>query len=438
MGYSGCKNFSFEGAIKIGRPKPIAYVVVVNHTKSIVVIEPVSKTRVLWLLVLSQFACISLWFAGNSVISDLIREFSMVPGDVGYLTSAVQSGFIGGTLVFAYMAIADRHSPSKVFLASAIIAALCNSLMIFSNGNLWIMYGSRFLTGVFLAGIYPVGMKIAADYFSKDLGKALGYLVGALVLGTAFPHLLKHFQTGLPWKTLMLTTSFLSVLGGLIVYLFIPDGPYRVKAQGFKNAHMLHAFKSKPFRAAAFGYFGHMWEVYSFWAFVPFILSGILISSGKSESLTSLYAFIMIAMGGLGCVGGGYLARKYGSYKVALVSLIYSGVCCLLSPVLFHSAGLLVSLVFLALWGATVVMDSPQFSAMVAGFAPDDNRGTTLTIVTCIGFSITIVSIQLLAWMIPLLPAKYLFTLLIPGPVFGVFSMLYFSNKETGQDGTLS
>jgi MFS family permease len=398
----------------------------------------VSKARVLWLLVVSQFACISLWFAGNSVISDLIREFSMVPGDVGYLTSAVQSGFIGGTLIFAFLAIADRHSPSKVFLASAIIAALCNSLMIFSDGNLWIMYGSRFLTGVFLAGIYPVGMKIAADHFSKDLGKALGYLVGALVLGTAFPHLLKHFQTGLPWKSLMITTSFLSVLGGVIVYLFIPDGPYRLKASGFKNVHMLHAFKSKPFRAVAFGYFGHMWEVYSFWAFVPFIISGILIATGTPESLTSLYAFIMIAMGALGCVGGGYLARKYGSYKVALVSLIFSGLCCLFSPFFFQQAGIVWTLLFLAAWGAAVVMDSPQFSAMVAGLAPDENRGTTLTIVTCIGFSITIVSIQLLAWMIPLVPSTYLFTLLFPGPVFGVISMLYFSNNKTGQGGALS
>src|SRR6056297_2989369 len=312
-------------------------------------------------IVLSQFCCTSLWFAGNGVMRDLVATFGLSESAVGHLTSAVQFGFIIGTLVFAILSIADRYSPSKVFFTCAILGALFNLGVIWEGNGLASILSFRFLTGFFLAGIYPVGMKIAADYYEKGLGKSLGYLVGALVVGTAFPHLLKEMTHTLSWKTVLMATSFLAILGGALMVGLVPDGPFRKPSQKIQLSAFLNVFQNKPFRSAAFGYFGHMWELYTFWAFVPIILNLYLTNNSGIQLSVSLWSFVIIGVGGVSCAVGGHLSSRKGSKWVSMVSLFGSGLCCLLIPFgfwmpLFLFLGLLIT------WGLFVVSDSPQFS----------------------------------------------------------------------------
>ena len=226
---------------------------------------------ILPIIVFSQFCCTSLWFAGNGVMADLISTFNLNESALGHITSAVQFGFISGTLVFAILTISDRFSPSIVFFFCALIAALFNLGTILENNSFFSLFILKYSTGFFLAGIYPVGMKIAADYYDKGLGKSLGLLVGALVVGTAFPHLLKGYSFGFSWQYVIVFISFLAIIGGLLMLSFVPNGPYRKASQKLKLNAWLKNFKDTKFRSAAFGYFGHMWELYAFWAFVPVI-----------------------------------------------------------------------------------------------------------------------------------------------------------------------
>lgn len=379
--------------------------------------------HILPVIVLSQFCCTSLWFAGNGVMSDLLQTFRLDISALGHLTSAVQFGFISGTLLLALLTIADRFSPSRVFLGSAIAGALCNAGILWDGNTLASLVSMRFLTGFFLAGIYPVGMKIAADYYEKGLGKSLGFLVGALVLGTALPHLLKEFTTSLPWEFVIIATSSLALLGGLLMMVLVPDGPHRRSSKQLDLSASFRVFRSEDFRKAAIGYFGHMWELYAFWAFVPLILSIYNATHPTAGINVPLWSFLVIGIGGPACVLGGYLSTTLGERRTATIALTLSGMCCLLSPIIFHSAGTTTLLGFLLFWGMVVVADSPLFSTLVARNAPSESRGTALTIVNCIGFAITILSIQLLNALYKVLDPAYIYLLLAAGPIFGLVTL---------------
>ena len=280
------------------------------------------------------------------------------------------------------------------------------------------LFALRFITGFFLAGIYPVGMKIAADWYEKGLGKALGYLVGALVLGTAFPHLLKSNLYSLPWEQVLIFTSSFAVVGGLLIVLFVGDGPYRKPATGFHPSAIFKIFNDADFRAAAFGYFGHMWELYTFWAFTPVILSNYIVHNHQIN--VPLWSFIIIAAGSLSCVAGGYISQKTGSARVAFYALLCSGICCLIS-LSFSQLSLPLFILVMLLWGITVIADSPQFSTLVAQTAIPQYKGTALTIVTSVGFAITIASIQLIDYAFNSWTNTHgVFLLLAPGPVIGL------------------
>ena len=347
--------------------------------------------HILPVIVLSQFAGTSLWFVGNAVLPELKQTLGLSQYAVSLVTSAVMLGFIGGTLVFAFFSLADRFSPSKIFLISSIVGALANSSVAWFANDGVSLFVLRFITGFFLAGIYPVGMKIAADWYEKGLGKAMGYLLGALVLGTAFPHLLKNRDFELPWKSVLYCTSIFALIGGLLIFLFVGDGPYRKKSGRFQWNAIPQIFSSKKWRQAAFGYFGHMWELYSFWGFLPLIL-GLYAQKHEAALNVPLLSFLIIGSGVLSCIGGGYLSQKIGSAKVASFALLISGICCFISPIAFQ----LPFVIFLAIlftWGIAVVPDSPQFSTLVAQYAPEHLRGTALTIYNSIGFAITTVSL---------------------------------------------
>ena len=375
------------------------------------------------IIVIAQFFCTSLWFAGNAVINHISPNLQLETFFFGNLTSFIQFGFIIGTLSFAILTISDRFSPSIVFFISAIFAGIFNLGLLIPNVDVSAILIFRFLTGFFLAGIYPVGMKIAADYYKTGLGKSLGFLVGALVLGTAFPHLLKNFTTDFPWEYVIYSTTFLSILGGFMMLFLVPDGPYRKQIQQLKFNTFLNGFKNTAFRSSAFGYFGHMWELYAFWTFVPFMLSSYNLLYPNVKLNVPLYSFLIIASGSIACIISGLISQRFGTKKIATISLLLSGLCCLVSPFFLFNESVFLLLTFLFVWGITVIADSPLFSTLIAQNAPEESRGTSLTIVNCTGFAITIVSIQLISLILNHFNSPYTYQILAIGPIFGLFAI---------------
>ncbi|MCC5921969.1 MAG: MFS transporter [Cyclobacteriaceae bacterium] len=344
-------------------------------------------------IIISQFFCTSLWFAANAVVGDISIDRNWGAEALGFLSSAVQIGFIIGTLVYAFAMFADRYSPVTVFLISAILASLSNALMLLPDYNLAQALIFRLMTGFFLAGIYPVGMKIAADHFNKGLGRALGFLVGALVLGTAFPFLLQAFFTEIDWRYVMISTSSLGTLGGFIMFFFVKDGPHRkINTAPLSLTGAVGSFKSPAFRKAAIGYWGHMWELYAFWTFLPLLL----LSYATKEDLNwniSLLSFFIICLGSISCIITGLYSYRHGEVRPAKISLMISTLCCLCIPVVFLYFTPLTFLIFLGVWSFFVIADSPMFSGLVASHAVSDKKASALTLVNSIGYMVTVVSI---------------------------------------------
>ncbi|OIQ36872.1 MAG: MFS transporter [Bacteroidetes bacterium MedPE-SWsnd-G1] len=378
---------------------------------------------ILTIIVFSQFCCTSLWFAGNGIMSDLIANFNLNSRALGHLTSAVQFGFILGTLTFAIFTIADRFSPSIVFLTCALLGSISNLGVIWEGNSLTSILSLRFITGFFLAGIYPIGMKIAADHFEKGLGKSLGFLVGALVVGTAFPHLAKEITGSFPWSYVLILTSSLAAFGGLLMLILVPNGPYRVPAKALNLSAFFSVFRNRKFRSAAFGYFGHMWELYAWWAFVPVILQTYGLKHNYTGLNIPLLSFLIIGIGGLACIVGGYISQMLGTKRIAFMALFLSCICCLVSPWMFATTSQSIFIGFLFLWGMVVIMDSPLFSTLVAQNASAEIKGTALTIVNCIGFSITIISIQLLNILQKFIDPRYIYLMLALGPILALLTL---------------
>lgn len=374
--------------------------------------------RILPAIVFAQFAGTSLWFAGNAILPQLQSSWNLPESSLANVTSMVMLGFITGTFFFALFSVADRFKPSRVFFVCSILGASFNLLLMFLPSSYFNLLLLRFLTGIFIAGIYPVGMKISADWFGNKLGKALGYLVGALVVGSAFPHLLNHFGTSFSWEFVLIGTSILALLGGIIMILLVGEGPHRVLGARFEPRKIVDVFRKKDFRSAAFGYFGHMWELYTLWAFIPVILT-YYNQSHQTNISTSLWTFLIIAIGAIGCVLGGIFSTKIGSAKVAFRFLLLSGILCLGSP-LFYALPEPVFLGVFLIWGFAVIGDSAQFSSLNALTAPPEFKGTALTIAVSIGFLLTIPSIQLLSLLSEQIDTRWLLFTLVIGPIFGL------------------
>jgi len=333
---------------------------------------------------------------------------------------AVQAGFICGTLLIALSGLADRFRASRLFAIAAVAGALCNAGFILVPGDAWPGMAARFLTGLCLAGVYPLGMKLVVSWTPRHAGAALGWLVGMLSLGTALPHLLRGATAQLPWQWPLLMASLLALAAAGMVFA-LGDGPHLPAPMKARALASLGGFKSRNFRAVAFGYFGHAWELYALWTLVPFLAGRELLRLDVDPGWLPWLAFSIIALGLPGCVLGGRLSRRVGSFKVARGALLISGALCLLYPLLGNASPWLL-LALLGLWGLSVIADSPQFSALASVTSPAGSLGGTLAIMNAIGFSLTLPAIALTTTLWPQIGLDVLWWLL-PGPVLGLLAM---------------
>ena len=364
----------------------------------------------------------SLWFSGSAVVPALVTEWRLSESGANWLTLSVQLGFVTGTLLSALFNLPDIISPRHLFVVTALAGAAVNAAFGLFAQDAGVAIALRFLTGMFLAGVYPPAMKILATWFRHGRGLALGVLVGALTLGKAAPYLVNGVGSN-NWRYNVAVVSLLAVIGAFIVLLFVGDGPLALPAARFDWRQVGKIFRNRGVRLANFGYFGHMWELYAMWTWIPFMIRASLSLRRSEPALAEVASFLVIGCGALGCVMAGMIADRIGRTVVTSAAMAISGSCCLLIGFAFGAHPLLL-LTIAGIWGASVVADSAQFSACVTELGDPQYLGTALTIQTCLGFLLTTISIELMSLVEKLVGWRYAFILLAPGPLFGVIAMM--------------
>lgn len=382
------------------------------------------KAFSLAILVVAEVAAMATWFATTASLGAIKAQWDFSPFQEALLTSSVQAGFVAGTLLSALLSLADRADLRTLFSASALVAALANFAILLFEPTSVAVPMLRFITGMCMAGVYPVGMKLAATWAKGDLGLLIGMLVAALTLGSASPHAMAA-AGGLDWRAPVAGAAFSAlVAAGLIRFARV--GPNHAKAPPLRLANALDAVRRPALRLANFGYFGHMWELYAMWAWIgAFFAASFAARYGTDVPFDPrLATFAVVAIGAVGALGGGYLADRMGRTFVTAASMAMSGVCAVVIGFLFGASPWLL-LPLALIWGITVISDSAQFSAAVTELSDRSLIGTMLTVQTCIGFIITLVSIHLLPYAVDLLSWRYAFCLLAIGPFLGVVAMLW-------------
>jgi MFS family permease len=376
--------------------------------------------RTLGVIAVGEVLGMTLWFSATAAAPAIGAEYHMDVASRAWLTMAVQGGFVVGTLLTAVTSLADAINSRHLFAIGCVLGALFN-ISITAAPSSAVIIALRFCTGMSLAWVYPPGMKIVAGWFLDRRGTALGMVVGAVGLGSAFPHLLAWAGAGLPWRSLVGASSILAIVGAAIVISAVTDGPY-VSASAPFDRHALNVvLRNHGTRLAMLGYFGHMWELYAMWTWIAaFAAASLAQASGNRTG--SLIAFVTIAAGAVGCVVAGNWADEWGKARVAGAAMIASAACCVLTPFVFGSS-LAVLFGLAIVWGFTVVADSAQFSALVTDYTPRTHVGTALTLQTSAGFLLTMLSMRLVPPLSDMAGWRWAFVFLAPGPILGAMAM---------------
>jgi MFS family permease len=382
-----------------------------------------NKTQNLILLSLAEMLAMGVWFSASAVVPILTQLWQLDGAGQAWLTMSVQIGFVVGALISAVLNLADRIPAHHLLAGSSLAAGLATAFIPLFAGSLPPALILRFFSGFFLAGVYPVGMKLVATWTREDRGLGIGLLVGAITMGSAFPHLLGTFDQLQDWKLLLYVAAFLAILGGCISWLFVRPGPYASKSPPFNWYYIGHIFRNKELLMSNLGYLGNMWELYAMWTWIPLFLVMSFRLSGTDPVWSGIWAFSIIAIGGLGSAVAGQLADRFGRTTITIGSLLISGTCCILVGGLYGGNPiLLVSLCLV--WGFAVVADSAQFSACISELADPEYIGTALTLQTSLGFLLTLISIRLLPNIVELIGWQWAFSFLVLGPILGIWAML--------------
>ena len=386
------------------------------------ILESPRRWRALALIAGAELLAMSLWFSGSAVAPALRAEWGLSESGGAWLTLSVQLGFVVGTLFSALGNLPDVFSTRRLFAASALLGAIANAGVAVGARGPASGLTLRFLTGFFLAGVYPPGMKIMASWFRRGRGLALGTLIGGISLGKAFPYLVNAVGSE-SWRVNVLAVSAFAAVGGALVLFFVEDGPFAPPAARFDVTQIAKVFRNRGVRLADFGYFGHMWELYAMWTWFPVFVRESFAARGLARpALAEMVAFLVIGSGFVGCILAGLAADRVGRTAVTSVAMAISGACCLIIGFLFGSSPWLL-LAIAAVWGASIVADSAQFSACVTELSDPPYVGTALTVQTCVGFLLTMASIEIVPRIAQTAGWQWAFIVLAPGPLLGIVAM---------------
>lgn len=390
-----------------------------------------NRWQALFWISVSELFALSLWFSASAILPELKAVWHLNPMMGAWVTASVQIGFIVGTLFSSYLGLPDRFNSRKIFAIAALLGAVFNGMLIFVD-NALLGITLRMLTGITLAGVYPTAVKLLSQWFPNKRGIAIGILIAALTLGSALPHFIVIFFSTIDWKLVIIINSVLALISALIMNWILVDISTSFNRSPVSFQLLKKVFANKPVMLANYGYYGHQWELYAMWTWLPVFLNASLLKNASQTSpwLSELLTFVSIGVAGaIGCVLGGYYAEKIGRSRLTIIAMSVSACCAILIGFTYGQA-IWITFIVSFIWGVSVIADSAQFSAAVTEFSEVEYVGTAVTFQMSIGFMITIFSINLIPVLQKQLGWEWVFAILSIGPILGIIAMLKLKHFE--------